>query len=329
MERIRNILPGIMFTVAGACLFNTMFAQTPSERSLISTEIRKINTERKLVAEKVNIKMETAAIDSIQMQYEADTEDDMSPADELYDGVWDNQSIMAYTDVAIPDSFQIDLSSFVMPVEGKITSPFGHRRRRFHYGTDLKLQIGDTVYAAFEGKVRVERYDRRGYGYFLVLRHPNGLETLYGHLSDFLVSEGQSVEAGQPIALGGSTGRSTGPHLHFECRFLGQAIDPSYIVDFDNFCTYEDSYTFQRYKINEVSIHNSRYAQNNTYKYNNNTSYNAYTRSTGDAIYHRIRSGDTLSKIAQQHGVPVSKLCRLNGLQRTSVLRVGRTLRCS
>ena len=325
MERKRNILPGIMFTVAGACMFNTMFAQIPSERSLISKEIRKINTERKLIAEKVNIKMETAAIDSIQMQYEVDAEDDMlSPADELYDGIWDNQSIQAYSELEIPDSFQIDLSSFVMPVEGKITSPFGHRRRRFHYGTDLKLQIGDTVYAAFEGKVRVERYERRGYGYFLVLRHPNGLETLYGHLSEFLVGEGQSVEAGQPIALGGSTGRSTGPHLHFECRFLGQAIDPSDIVDFDNFCTYEDSYTFQKYKINEISIHNSRsYA--NTNKYSNNI----YTK-TGEAqSYHRIRCGDTLSKIAQLHGVSISKLCRLNGLHRTSVLKVGRKLRCS
>ncbi|MCL1934079.1 MAG: M23 family metallopeptidase [Candidatus Azobacteroides sp.] len=313
MKHIKNIRLGIILTALLTFTLNTTFAQTHSERDLTSDEIKRLTTDRKLTADKVTTKMELAVIDSIQMQYELNEEaDELSPADELYDGAWNNRYVKAYANISIPDSFRIDLSNFVMPVEGKITSPFGPRRRRFHYGTDIKLQTGDTVYAAFDGKVRVKQYERKGYGYYLVLRHPNGLETVYGHLSRFLVEEGESVGAGQPIALGGNTGRSTGPHLHFECRFLGQAIDPADIVDFDNFCTFDDSYVFQKYRVNEISMHNNKYT--------------AYDRTVQ---YHRIRSGDTLSIIAGKYGVSVNQLCRLNGLRPTSTLKVGRVLRCS
>jgi len=316
MKQIKNTLFGILFAMLWIFSMDAAFAQPNYEKGLTQEEIIKINTDRKLVADKINSKMETAAIDSIRLQYELDEEEeDLSPADELYEGIWNNQFVKAYSDVTLPDSFRIDLSNFVMPVQGKITSPFGPRRRRFHYGTDLKLQVGDTVYAAFEGKVRVKRYEKRGYGNFLVLRHPNGLETVYGHLSEFLVDDGEAVEAGQPIALGGNTGRSHGSHLHFECRFLGQAIDPADIVDFNNLCTFDDSYVFQKYKINEISTHNNLYAK--------------YTSPNRTVQYHRIRIGDTLSKIAQIHRVSVTQLCRLNGLRPTSTLKIGKILRCS
>jgi len=317
MKPIQNTLLKITFVILLACSCHALHAQTdPEKESTTPDEITKLTTNRKLVADKANTKMETAAIDSIQMQYEINEEDeDLSPADELYDGIWNNQYLKAYSDVAIPDSFQIDLSNFVMPVEGKITSPFGPRRRRFHYGTDLKLQVGDTVHAAFEGKVRIRQYERRGYGNYLVIRHPNGLETVYGHLSRFLVTSGETVEAGQPIALGGNTGRSTGSHLHFECRFLGQAIDPSDIVDFNNFCTFDDHYVFNKSNINALSVHNSNYSKYATYD--------------KTITYHRIRSGDTLSTIAKKYGVTVSQICRLNGLRPNSLLKVGKVLRCS
>lgn len=317
MKRIKITLSGIVLAALLTFPFNAMHAQIYYERDLTPDEITRLNSERKIIADKVNTKMETAAIDSIRMQYELEEEDEMSPADELYDGSWNNQYVKAYSNITIPDTYLIDLSNFVMPIEGKVTSPFGPRRRRFHYGTDLKLQVGDTVYAAFEGKVRVRQYERKGYGYYLVLRHPNGLETVYGHLSQFLVKEGESIDAGQPIALGGNTGRSTGSHLHFECRFLGQAIDPADIVDFNNSCTYDDHYVFQKSKVNAISAHNS-----NSYT----TKYTSYDRTVK---YHRIRSGDTLAKIARQHGVSVNQICRLNGLQPTSRLKIGKVLRCS
>ena len=115
-----------------------------------------------------------------------------------------------------------------------------------HKGIDLKVQIGDTIYAAFDGKVRLTKYERKGYGYYTILRHENGLETVYGHLSKFLVKPDQYVKAGDPIALGGNTGRSTGPHLHFETRFMGYAINPDAIFDFTNKTTQTDSYTFNK-----------------------------------------------------------------------------------
>ena len=312
MKRIKSAL--LRITLAFIFVFpcNGILAQPNSERDLTPEEITIINTDRKLIADKITTKMEIAVIDSLQMQYELEEEDDeMSPADELYDGIWNNDYVKAYSNVTVPDSFRIDLSSFIMPREGKITSPFGPRRRRFHYGTDLKLQKGDTVYAAFEGKVRVKQYEKRGYGYYLVLRHPNGLETVYGHLSKFLVEIEESVGAGQPIGLGGNTGRSFGSHLHFECRFLGHAIDPSEIVDFENSCTFDDSYLFQKSNINTISVNNK------------------FTTYAGSVKYHRIRSGDSLSKIAKKYGVTVNQLCRLNGLRPSSMLRVGKVLRCS
>jgi murein DD-endopeptidase MepM/ murein hydrolase activator NlpD len=319
MKRLKNSLFGFALLASLLLPLNTVQAQAQNEKGITPEEIEKINTDRKLVADKVNTKMETAAIDSVRMLFEmAEEDEDMSPADELYEGVWNNQFVKAYSGVSIPDTFRIDLSSFIMPFIGKITSPFGPRRRRFHYGTDLKLQVGDTVVAAFEGKIRVEQFERRGYGNYLVLRHPNGLETVYGHLSEFLVHEGETVEAGQPIALGGNTGRSTGSHLHFECRFLGQAIDPADIVDFDNACTYDDSYLFHRYNVNAISAHNTKYS---TSKYT--------AKSNRSFTYHRVRSGDTLSRIAQRYGVSVKQICRLNGIKANTRLKVGRVIRCS
>jgi len=321
MERTKNFFVGIAFSVLLFLPINRVLAQTQTqeEPNLTREEVKVINTERKLVADNVNTKLEAATIDSLMVLLgeEEENEEDMSSVDELYDGIWNNQYVSVYSGVAIPDSFRINLLSFVMPIKGKINSPFGPRGRRFHYGTDLKLQVGDTVVAAFEGKVRVSRYEKRGYGYFLVLRHPNGLETVYGHLSKFLVEEGDSVSAGQPIALGGNTGRSTGSHLHFECRFLGQAIDPADIIDLNNFCTYDDYYVFEKSKIDKISVHNIHYFANK------------YTSPKGSFTYHRVKAGDTLATIAKKYKVPISQLCRLNGINQTTHLKVGKVLRCS
>jgi len=313
---------------------NNLFSQAEIERNITPEEIAiLLNGERKLVAEVNDSKIETAVIDSIMImkliELEGDDEDDedeMSPADELYDGIWNNNYVKNYSSITIPDSFRIDLTSFVMPFEGRVTSPFGPRKRRFHYGTDIKLHVGDTVLATFEGKVRVRQYEPRGYGNYLVLRHPNGLETVYGHLSKFLVEEDENVEAGQPIALGGNTGRSTGSHLHFECRFLGQAIDPSDIIDFKNFCAYDDSYLFKKSRVNQISVNNR--VNNNRYTASSSSSSKSSAQSQS-VKYHRVRSGDTLSKISIKYGVSINTLCKLNGIRPTTILRVGRVLRYS
>ncbi|MDR1356196.1 MAG: peptidoglycan DD-metalloendopeptidase family protein [Tannerellaceae bacterium] len=242
-------------------------------------------------------------------------EDLLFPADELYGSNWDTRWVDPFradtTGITFPDSCEIDCSSFIMPINNtlKITSRYGPRRRRMHRGIDLKLQIGDTVYAAFAGKVRIRNTERRGYGKYLVIRHANGLETIYGHLSDWIVETNDIVKAGDPIGLGGNTGRSTGSHLHFETRLLGQAIDPAEIIDFDNGEPYRGLFVFHNVKINGKNS-------------------NIYTSSEDQIIFHLVKSGDTLGAIARRYGTTIGELCRLNGLKTTSMLRIGQSIRC-
>ena len=141
-----------------------------------------------------------------------------------------------------------------MPTPSRvITSNFGRRWGRRHQGLDIKVYIGDTIRAAFSGKVRVVKYDGNGYGKYIVIRHNNGLETIYGHLSKQIVSPNQTVRAGQPIGLGGNTGRSTGSHLHFETRLAGVALNPALFFDFANQDVTGDYYVFRRNTVAQES----------------------------------------------------------------------------
>ena len=285
--------------------------------------------EIELIADKVKMRNDMLVIDSVLLQMGLDAEEEMYPANSLYNGAWNNKSVKAYSHLTAPESYTIDVSDFVMPVEGRVTSNYGKRKRRFHYGTDIKLQTGDTVRAAFDGKVRVKDYERRGYGYYLVLRHPNGLESVYGHLSQFLVGENETVKAGQPIALGGNTGRSSGSHLHLEFRFLGVAINPAEIIDFNQFCTKDEVYVYGSGRTEGVD-----YASASGEKYLNKAATAAVgkkktTQNTGKLKYYRIKKGDTLGAIARKTGTTVNKLCKLNNIKPTTTLKIGTSLRLS
>lgn len=257
------------------------------------------------------------------------------PEFDIYVEGWDSKRVNCYTEAAVPQSATIDVSKFSMPHKGYITSPYGYRRRfrRMHKGVDLKINMGDTIRAAFDGRVRIKNFERRGYGNYLVLRHTNDLETVYGHLSGFLVEEGQYVKVGDPIALGGNTGRSTGPHLHFETRYMGYAINPCAIFDFPNQTTHTDTYTFD--KRTYQNARNFDPAANNAYaaQYRKENPTKPYVRSAattntrGNASTYRVRKGDSLSKIASRNGTTVAKLCKLNGLKTTSKLQVGQRLK--
>ena len=182
-----------------------------------------------------------------------------------------------------------------------------------HNGIDVKVYIGDTIRAAFNGKVRVVKNQgrRTGYGKYVIIRHDNGLETVYGHLSKQLVSEDQYVEAGEVIGLGGNTGRSTGSHLHFETRFLGQAINPALLFDFEKQDIVADSYLFKK--------GNNRYRRTNS----------SAIASNGDIQYYKVRKGDSLSRISKKTGVSIDRLCKLNGITRRTTLRPNQVLKCS
>ena len=238
-------------------------------------------------------------------------EEEEEPELDIYTEGWDSQAVNCYNAAQVPQTAVIDVTNFAMPHPGYITSPYGYRRRfrRMHKGVDLKLNIGDTVRAAFDGKVRIVRNQgaRKGYGMYVVIRHPNQLETVYGHLSKWLVEPDQYVKAGDPIALGGNTGRSTGPHLHFETRYMGYAINPCAIFDFANQTTHTDTYTFDKNTYqnarNFSPAANSEYAKEYLKK-NPAKPYvrNSAPKSKSSTASYRVRKGDTLSKIASRNG---------------------------
>lgn len=269
---------------------------------------------------------------------EALFEEEEEPELDIYTEGWDSQAVNCYKEADVPQTAVIDVTNFAMPHKGYITSPYGYRRRfrRMHKGVDLKLNIGDTVRAAFDGKVRIVRNQgrRKGYGMYIVIRHPNQLETVYGHLSKWLVEPDQFVKAGDPIALGGNTGRSTGPHLHFETRYMGYAINPCAIFDFANQTTHTDTYTFDKRTYQKARNFdpkaNSEYAQQ--YLKENPTkpyvrSSKSSTASSAGASSYKVRKGDSLSKIASRNGTTVAKLCQLNGISTKTKLRIGQKLR--
>ena len=224
---------------------------------------------------------------------------------------WDNKTINSgrfdYRTLGPNDIIYIPLIDsshnklYAHPIINQVTSHFGSRRNAWHYGTDVRLKTGDPVKSALDGIVRVIQFDRRGYGNVVVVRHHNGLETLYGHLSKVLVKPNQTIKAGESVGLGGNTGRSTGAHLHFEIRYYGEPFNPEYIVDFDNSVLKSDTLVLTR----------------------NNFEYLTEIRKT---VYYAVRNGDTLRSIAKRYGTNVNKLCRMNGITTKTVLRVGRKL---
>ena len=273
--------------------------------SLISLFVCAETSAQDLLARQAPIDVKLKAVDSLALTKYIRAEQSLFPADDIYPN-WTNASVNSYGNVALPDSCVFDLTDFAMPTTNtRITDVFGYRprRRRLHNGLDVKVYIGDTIRSAFSGKVRIvkDQGRRRGYGKYIVIRHDNGLETVYGHLSKQLVKEEQLVKAGEPIGLGGNTGRSTGSHLHFETRFLGVALDPAKMFDFEKQDILADTYTYRKKQTK--------------------------TPSGGD-IYYKVRKGDTLGKIAARQGVTVSQLCKLNGITTKSILRVGQVLRC-
>ena len=324
----------VLFSASLMFFASSAFAQLKEGSSGTRAEVdykqlhsTSLKSQEELFADGIKLKMNLSVLDEVEAARELDMEG--IPCDDIYGGVWENAHVNVYGSLKnAPDTFIVNLSNFTMPHEGRMTSNFGRRgSRRYHYGIDLKVQVGDTIYAAFDGKVRVQQYERRGYGYYTVIRHVNGLETVYGHLSKFLVNENDFVRSGQPIALGGNTGRSTGSHLHFEVRFLGKPINPNFLIDFENKVCHRDEYLVTETSYRKTSQSSRVLTYNSNYKEPTTTNNNKYV--SGEVKYHRIKSGDTLGAIARRYGVSVSKLCSLNNITPKTTLRIGKSLRVS
>lgn len=297
-----------------------------------------------LLARQAPIDRKMKAVDSMALHRLIQAESYDSPAADLYND-WNNR--YAHQASVLPDTFRIDLRGFHMPTTSRVlTSNFGARWGRQHKGLDIKVYIGDTIRAAFSGKVRIVRYEGKGYGKYVVIRHYNGLETIYGHMSKQLVTEDQEVRAGDPIGLGGNTGRSTGSHLHFETRLCGIALNPALMFDFKNQDVVNDYYVFRKSTYNRESAEATRLRgvggvavngdldipmARQTYASASTSTQSARTKSTNikthSTRFHKVSKGETLSSIAKKRGMTVSAICKLNHIKASTKIRPGQILR--
>ena len=290
-----------------------------------------------LLARQAPVDKKMRAVDSIAIQRLLQTEELEDPAAELYPN-WEDSQINLYGSVNLPDEYKIDLRGFCMPTTNRIvTSNYGYRPRfhRQHKGLDINANKGDTIRAAFDGKVRVVDFQPKGYGNVVVIRHPNGLETVYGHLSKHLTKREAVVKAGDPIGLAGNTGFSFGTHLHFETRLLGEYIDPAKLFDFANqdvvsdfYVFHKNSYEYDGRLATQLRGANGRNGYNPADVNSPNMGKSRETASnSGSTRYHKVKKGETLSAIARKHGTTVKALCRLNRISTSVRLRPGQILK--
>lgn len=240
--------------------------------------------------------------DSLAVFFEGDTLYENFDSDIIHYPKTDFSNKLDTTTIALVD---ISKSNFyVHPYKGDVTSRFGLRRYRYHYGTDVNLETGDSVLCAFDGRVRVTKKSR-SYGYVVVVRHLNGLETLYAHLSQINVFPEQLVKAGDLIGYGGNTGRSRGSHLHFETRYLGAPINPEDIIDFTNFKLLSDTLYLSKYHFR----------------------YQSEINKLKQARFHKVKRGETLGSIAKKYHTSVAALRKLNKMGKKSIIKAGKKIR--
>ncbi len=257
-----------------------------------------------------------------------DTTTILFPSHDLYNS-WDVNSAHPYkfSESFVGDSAVITLvetedCNFVLPFKGQLTSLFGWRRYRPHYGTDIMLKTGEQVACAFDGMVRLAKY-YSGYGNCVIVRHKNGLETVYAHLSKILVESGQTVNSGEILGLGGNTGHSYGSHLHFEIRYLGQALDTQDFIDFEKGTLKSNEFVIRKADVeNKYDLRALHYRHKQDLGLNKRGAFPAAKNGV-----HVIRKGDTLERIARRNHTTVKALCKKNKLKETSILRLGQKIR--
>ncbi len=282
------------------------------------------------------------------------------PTGKYYQNSWGNSNTRP-TSLLDNETYRLKLNltdenSFVFPCKAttKICSNYGIRSGRMHTGIDLKQNLGDSIASAWDGYVRIANEGYYGYGKLVVIRHNNGLETFYAHLSKILVKENEKVTAGDIIGLAGRTGRATTEHLHFEVRFLYEHFNPNTIIDFDNQILKADSLIVQNKKFSAklsseentsfeilveentfntlqdsnvsttVISNNEDISTENKDLINNNIT---KTQKNVSSDVHIIVKGDTLYKLSKRYGVSIKELCRINNIKETSILSLGQKIK--
>lgn len=256
--------------------------------------------------------------------------------DDVYTKYWNTTAIDPYNMPldSLPDRMTLwlvdSVSNWCVPNQTKVFSKYGYRKGRRHNGIDLPYPKGTPCYAAFDGKVRMAMYTS-GFGNLVIIRHPNGLETFYGHLSKINVAPGDWVSAGDVIGLGGSTGRSTGPHLHFETRINGYAFDPQWLADYETGTLRHGIITIKKKQlsIDAKYVPESEEVEEEILLDEEQEQAEAARKAAEEAAkqYHTIKSGDTLGALAIKYHTSVNAICKLNGITTKTVLKIGRKLR--
>lgn len=250
---------------------------------------------------------------------------------------WDETSVNPYKEPvdSLPETWAIwmvdSLSGYHCPALGRVSSRFGIRHGRRHQGVDMALPIGTPLYATFDGKVRVAKW-MKGYGNIVILRHDNGLETFYGHMSEFKVKPGDIVHAGDVIGLSGNTGRSTGPHIHYEVRYHGLALDPQRIVNLETGDLKQRIMVLKRRYFDAASRYDQNFDDEFLNEEDDKKALEEKKKRDAEAarkamVYHKVRSGENLGMIARKYHTTVNAICRLNGLKNANSIRAGKTLR--
>lgn len=232
------------------------------------------------------------------------------PASAYYNNEWDEDITTLFKDQFTLDATHtIELENsefgcFTMPSWGPLSSPFGWRHKRYHKGVDIQLRKGDTVSCAFDGMVRFAQ-KKGGYGNVVIVRHYNGLETVYGHLHKIMVTEGQVIGSGDLIGLAGNTGKSTGPHLHFEVRFMGAPVDPQHFISFDYGNLLYNTVILKKSKAGLLSAFHP------------------------ETEFHTVERGETFAGLASRYCTTTTKLRQMNGIAPKQYVRLkpGQTLR--
>jgi murein DD-endopeptidase MepM/ murein hydrolase activator NlpD len=323
--------------------------ETGTQKSLEGIKIEPLRELNQIVHE------DTSSIDEGELLVvEIEEDAQFQGADNMveiasYYSVWDTKSLNPYglnpkefEEIVPITLYNVNEGRNWSPVLDKslVTSHFGWRNRRWHKGTDLDLETGDKIYAPFDGVVRVSGV-HSGYGRTVILRHYNGIETLYGHLSKFNYEPGTFIKAGEVIGRGGNSGRSSGSHLHYETRFEGNQFDPENIYNFKNNPMVIRSSEFV------ISPKVFDYLRGGSSRPSSIITEPSSVQSSGvvedieeeiddeeevpvrveKKIWYTVRNGDNLTEISKKFHSSVGEICRLNKISAYKKLYVGLKLR--
>ncbi|MFI3262392.1 MAG: M23 family metallopeptidase [Rikenellaceae bacterium] len=341
--------------LVATCTFCTaIFAQSskflPTNKSLESLPRIVVDT---LDTDKENVKIVLFSNNSWEYFYPK-SDIDLINSNEYVTDHWDTSQLFAYKDIPYSDLPPIvelklidNIDEFHPPTIGSIRSKYGPRRGRSHNGVDISMHTGEPLYATFDGKIRYAKYNSGGFGYLVIIRHTNGLESWYGHLSKLNVNADDVVKAGKVIGFAGSTGRSTGTHLHYEMRYKDQTFDPEFLIDFEKGLLRYEVFALEKSFFN-INSRASEILQDADEDYillgsmlseasdsaalmiaNSEKEVTKIREqiALSEAVYHTVRSGDNLSRIASKYKVSIDQICRLNKITRSTTIRIGRKLR--